>query len=125
MRKNKLTEGFNPSEDWDFKDMLDDYGMEYLQEKDLDIAPTPMEDLIEFFDSPLEAIRSAFYGGRYCCENDPFNPNDDYFCFNGYGNLESIPYLDDYLRDMIDEKLFYKWCIKQGYFEPDEEDDEY
>ena len=41
-----------------------------------------------------------------------------------YGNAESIPYLEDYLKDMIDEESFYDWCVEQGYFESDEEDDE-
>ena len=49
--------------------------------------------------------------------------NDDYFRFNGYGNVESIPYLDDYLKDMIDEESFYDWCVEQGYFESDEDDE--
>lgn len=33
--------------------------------------------------SPWELVRMAFYGHE-------FNPNHDYFTFNGYGNLESF-----------------------------------
>lgn len=33
--------------------------------------------------NPSEIARSIFYGGG-------FNPNDDYFHFDGYGNLESL-----------------------------------
>lgn len=52
-----------------------------------------MDDYIYFMDDfdemmsgmkPWEIARSAFYGTR-------FNPCDDYFYFNGYGNLESLP----------------------------------
>lgn len=57
-----------------------------------------------------EAIMAAFYGGRYGFRQDPFNPNDEYFSFDGYGNLESIPneyYLQDYFDQFRDEILEY------------------
>jgi hypothetical protein len=123
MKKNRMTERFVAPKDWDFEDMLNDYGMEYLQENDSDNEPIDMESFDEFLDSPWEAVRSAFYGGRFGFDRDSFNPNDDYFRFNGYGNVESIPYLDDYLKDMIDEESFYDWCVEQGYFESDEDDE--
>ena len=124
MKKNRMTERFNAPKDWDFEDMLDDYGMEYLQENDSDNEPIDMDSFDEFLDSPWEAVRSAFYGGRYGFDRDSFNPTDDYFRFNGYGNVESIPYLEDYLKDTIDEESFYDWCVEQGYFESDEDDEE-
>ena len=120
MKKNRMTERFNAPKDWDFEDMLNDYGMEYLQENDSDDEPVDMESFDEYLDSPWEAVRSAFYGGRFGFDRDSFNPTDPYFRFNGYGNVESIPYLDDYLKDMIDEESFYDWCVEQGYFESDE-----
>ena len=123
MKKNRMTERFNAPKDWDFEDMLNDYGMEYLQENDSDNEPIDMDSFDEYLDSPWEAVRSAFYGGRFGFDKDSFNPNDDYFRFNGYGNVESIPYLDDYLKDMIDEESFYDWCVEQGYFESDEDDE--
>ena len=57
-----------------------------------------------------EAIMAAFYGGRYGFSQDPFSPNDEYFSFDGYGNLESIPnkhYLQDYFDQFRDEILEY------------------
>ena len=120
--KKRITERFDPPKDWDFEDMLDDYGMKYLQENDSDNEPIDMDSFDEFLDSPWEAVRSAFYGGRFGFDRDSFNPTDPYFRFNGYGNVESIPYLDDYLKDMIDEESFYDWCVEQGYFESDEDD---
>ena len=47
-----------------------------------------------------------------------------HFRVNGYANAESIPYLEDYLKDIIDEESFYDWCVEQGYFESDEDDEE-
>lgn len=49
--------------------------------------------------SPIEIIRLTAYG--------EFNYTHDYFRFDGYGNLESLPYLDsnhlpDYLDNIID-----------------------
>lgn len=38
-------------------------------------------------DSPTEIALRIFHGD--------FNPNDDYFCFNGYGNLVSFSYFGD------------------------------
>lgn len=123
MKKNRMTERFDAPKDWDFDKMIEDYGMEYLQETDSDNEPIDMDSFNDYLDNPWEAVRSAFYGGRYGFDRDSFNPTDDYFRFNGYGNVESIPYLDDYLKDMIDEESFYDWCVEQGYFESDEDDE--
>lgn len=120
-KKNRMTERFNAPKGWDFEDMMNDYGIEYLQENDSDNLPIDMDSFDDFLDGPWEAVRSAFYGGRYGYKNDSFNPNDPYFRFNGYGNVESIAYLDDYLTDIIDEEEFYDWCVEQGYFESDDE----
>ena len=56
-----------------------------------------------------EAIRSAFYGKRFLHNRDSFNPNDEFFCFNGYANLVSIPeyYIQDYFDQFRDEILEY------------------
>ena len=123
IKKNRMTERFNAPKDWDFEDMLDDYGMEYLQENDSNNAPLKMDMLGEIWNDPLEAVTRTFYGGRYGFDRDSFNPNDSYFRVNGYGNGESIPYLEDYLKDKIDEESFYDWCVEQGYFESDEDDE--
>lgn len=123
MKKSRMTERFNAPKDWDFEDMLNDYGMEYLQENDSDDEPFEMEMLGEIWNDPLEAVTRTFYGGRYGLDRDSFNPNDSYFRVNGYGNGESIPYLEGYLKDIIDEESFYDWCVEQGYFESDEDDE--
>lgn len=48
----------------------------------------PMEEFDDFFhnDNPMRLMYIAFYGN--------FNPNHNYFYFNGYGNLMSSDYLD-------------------------------
>lgn len=69
-----------------------------------------MDELSEFYGHDVEeAIRAAFYGGRYGFSQDPFNPNDEYFSFDGYGNLESIPKYDlqDYFDQFKNEILEY------------------
>ncbi len=46
----------------------------------------------------LEVINKVFYGD--------FNPNQDWFMFNGYGNLKSTMFIDDFINyDMILEYL--------------------
>ena len=48
----------------------------------------------EFFTNSFEALKSMFYGG--------YNPNDEFFKFDGYGNLESINQYE--IFDYIDIK---------------------
>ena len=70
-----------------------------------------MDELSEVFGHDMEeAFRAAFYGGRYGFSQEPFNPNDEYFSFDGDGNIESIPnklYLQDYFDQFRDEILEY------------------
>lgn len=60
--------------------------------------------------SPSRLVSMIFYGSsfRYNFENENFNPNDDYFTFDGYGNLQSISgyeiadYLTLYEKEIIE-----------------------
>lgn len=54
-----------------------------------------MEDLNEFYINlePLEILNRAYYG-RDDDTNGEFNPNREYFYYNGYGNLVSSDYID-------------------------------
>jgi hypothetical protein len=55
----------------------------------------------EFFTNSFEALKSMFYGS--------YNPNEDFFKFDGYGNLESIDKND--ILDFIDIKgIIYNIC---------------
>ena len=85
----------------------------------------PMDDLNELFsnEKPDEIIRRAFYGYDEPYTKDeqrePFNPNRDYFYFNGYGNLVSIDkkdysdYLDiAFIQDIIDNR--YNLSLSSG-----------
>ena len=79
--------------------------------------------------SPSEVLERAFYGhddeswttnsyGEK--EYGEFNPNRDYFYFNGYGNLVSadykdyFAYLDDYLIDSLAENRCYVDAIESN-----------
>lgn len=55
-----------------------------------------MDDINEiFFDSdPVEILIQAFCGYDEDIEGSSFNPNREYFKFNGYGNLVSSDYKD-------------------------------
>ena len=85
----------------------------------------PMDDINEFFsnEKPDEIIRRAFYGYDEPLNKDeerhPFNPNRNYFYFNGYGNLVSIgekdysDYLDsDFIQDIIENS--YNLSLSKG-----------
>lgn len=97
-----------------FEDLYDDEKITLLNEyldivNNSDNAIFPMDDIDEMLsgNTPEEILRLAFYGTRFGHFNDNFNPNDDYFSFNGYGNLLSISgydvqeYCEIYLDDMI------------------------
>ena len=85
----------------------------------------PMDDLNEIFSNkkPDEIISRAFYGyDDPINENEqrqPFNPNREFFYFNGYGNLVSIDekdysdYLDiAFIQDIIDNR--YNLSLSSG-----------
>ena len=120
MSKKSIKERFNAPKDWDFEDMLDDYGMEFLAENYPDDEPVDMDSFDDHFHSPWEAVRSAFFGGRWGNDRDSFNPTDPYFVFNGYNNAISIPYLDDYLKDEVNEEEFYNFCVDNGYYQEED-----
>ena len=78
----------------------------------------PMEELNELYagTGPIEILYRAFYGHdaeNYNTDADgekhysEFNPNRDYFYFNGYGNLVSCDYKDysDYLDEYFIQQL--------------------
>ena len=116
----------------DYEELLRDYGNEYLQESDPDDCLYAMDEMDELFnESAYNAIQRAFYGYDYNPhregdggERDPFNPNRDWFGFNGYANLVSVEDYDyvAWMDSHIDEEYFIEWCVEQGYV--DEEDDD-
>lgn len=59
-----------------------------------------MDEFDEFMSNytPMEIAQMIFYG-------EDFNPNNDYFRFNGYGNLESADWQDVVAEaeDLIDD----------------------
>ena len=101
-----------------------------------------MEELDEIYSGTeaTEVLRRAFYGhddfGTEKTDTE-FNPNRDYFYFNGYGNLVSCEYLDwnqygeRYCCSIIDESAMIDYMIDnetgldnddlQAVFEEEEE----
>ena len=73
-----------------------------------------MEDLNEFYINlePLEILNRAYYG-RDDDTNGEFNPNREYFYYNGYGNLVSSDYkdysllLDNFAIEVMSENRDY------------------
>ena len=83
-----------------------------------------MDELDEFYNGtePLEILRRAYYGrddDTYTTDSNgnrtygEFNPNRDYFYYNGYGNLVSSDYkdyshkLDEYAIEEMSENRQY------------------
>lgn len=91
-----------------------------------------MDKLKEIYSEtdPLEVLFRAFYG--YDSENwstdgsgnksyGPFNPNKDYFHYNGYGNLVSSDYKN--YSDQLDEYTVEEMSENRKYIDSIENDD--
>lgn len=117
----KIIEFFNENEDLfnSCMEELDSYNG-YLG----DDRYYSMDELDEFYNGtePLELLRRAYYGrddDTYTTDNSgnktygEFNPNRDYFYYNGYGNLVSSDYkdysahLDEYAIEAMSENRQY------------------
>lgn len=108
---NKIIEYFNNNEDIlnECMEELDNYNC-YLG----DNRYYEMKMLNEFYSGqePIEILYRAFYGrdDDTCGE---FNPNREYFYFDGYGNLVSsnykdyTGYLDNYFIESLSENRTY------------------
>lgn len=63
-----------------------------------------MDEFDEFMSNctPMEIAQRIFYGGG-------FNPNDEYFRFNAYGNLESADWHDVVAEaeDLVDDIIYH------------------
>ena len=87
-----------------------------------------MEELNKFYNGtePTELLYRVFYGhdeDNYTTDSSgnrtygEFNPNREYFKYNGYGNLVSTNYkdysdkLDNYFIDALIEDRQYIYCI--------------
>lgn len=90
-----------------------------------------MDDLDELYHNQdaTEILRRAFYGydaetwhtdGSGNKQYGPFNPNREYFYFNGYGNLVSADYkdysdkLDDYAVEEMSENRRHIYSIEDN-----------
>ena len=90
-----------------------------------------MDELSELYhdSDPIELLNRAYFG--YDSESwtvdqygqkkyDSFNPNRDYFTFNGYGNLVSADYkdysghLDQWFIEALNENRAHIWTIEQN-----------
>lgn len=87
------------------------------------IEPMYMLDELYQNTEATEILRCAFFGydDAYAKleQRETFNPNREYFYFNGYGNLVSTDELDyscyldvDYVQDIIDNECHL--CLSDG-----------
>ena len=114
---------------YDFtREELEEWGMEFLQGTDDEIFDMAMLDELEAGRTPMEILNCAHFGEDYYPygDNGKFNPNRDYFTFDGYGNYMSIPadYVAERVELCLDKNEFVEWCKEQGYIDDDEEEEE-
>lgn len=101
--------------------LIDSYAQEYLDNTHCEDAPMPLdEDNISILTdyNCLNAISRAFCGYRFKYENENFNPNDEFFYVNVYGDFVSIRDKDDlhdYIVSILDTDSFLQYCIDLQY----------
>lgn len=137
MKKNRMTERFDAPKDWDFGEMVEDYGEEYLNEvgSDWEDYVHTMDDLEYYLEKEdlNWLLNRIYFGGQYINGDfntkETFDPNEEYYVVNGYGNFYSLSeyYKNDFIKDKIEElndgeESFYDWCIEEGYFESEDEE---
>lgn len=85
-------------------DDLFDINNRYQDEANWDNYIYPMDDFDDIMSSltPSELSCRIFYG--------EFNPNHNYFWFDGYGNLRSSDYASD--SPYICESEIAEWCVE-------------
>lgn len=92
-----------------------------------------MDELSELYSGvdPIELLNRAYFGhdeDSYCMDQygekhyDAFNPNREYFRFNGYGNLVSTNYKD--YSDHIDHYAIEEMEENRRYIDTIDNDDE-
>jgi len=96
MNREEVIERFESMEDYDKIFLWTDYCYSINCE---DYSIYGMDDFDEIMENikPWDISRMVFYGD--------FNPTHKFFKFNGYGNLESSDYLDDWITvddDFVD-----------------------
>lgn len=92
-----------------------------------------MDELDEFYSGtkPIEILQRAYFGrdddtwhtdSHGEKEYGPFNPNRDYFTYNGYGNLVSSDYKD--YSHKLDEYAVEEMSENRAYIDSIESDDD-
>ena len=92
-----------------------------------------MDELSELFNDtdPIELLNRAYFGydsevwhtdAHGEKEYGPFNPNRDYFTFNGYGNFVSADYKD--YSDKIDEYAIEQMSDNRQWIDEIDNDEE-
>lgn len=92
-----------------------------------------MDELNDFYSGsePIEILQRAYFGRDDDCWHTgahgekiygSFNPNRDYFYFNGYGNLVSSDYKD--YTPKLDEYFINELLENRSYIDTLEHDDE-
>lgn len=82
-----------------------------------------MEELNDLYNGkePQEILLRAFFGFDADTWDGAFNPNRDYFYYNGYGNLVSSDYKD--YSDKLDKYAIEKMSENRSYIDSIENDD--
>ena len=122
--EEKFNKVYEILEEMDSKDLKRIWN-EYQNEAYYDDYIYDMEEFDEVMngDEPIKIANKIYYGD--------FRPNDEYFCFNGYGNLKSFDYiseeisLNDLTEYIIDnEEDFGDYDLEEFFEEIENENEE-
>ena len=91
MKKNKITEKFDAPKGWDFDEMAEEYGEEYLNDvgRDWEDYIHDMDDLEYYLEKEdlNWLLNRIYFGGQYYNGDfhakETFDPNEEYYVVNG------------------------------------------
>lgn len=97
---------------------FEDLAREFIGEEYFDDILYDMDDFDELMCGmkPHDIARKIWFGD--------FNPMSDYWKFDGYGNLESLECVSDWIDCYVPESEFYTWLLDGGYITSEEVDEQ-
>lgn len=117
-----MAKNFDFISEENYKELVSEHAYEYLTENRPDDVLYSMDEFDELMNPQVESEGALWLAQRI--HFGDFNPNHDYFYFNGYANLCSTDWADEYYDKHLDRDEFLEWCDGESYLDDYKEDEE-
>lgn len=101
MMKEKVMDVLKNMDDCDLVNIWNEYCYATNRYDDEILDSCRMEEYIETCEDKMQLLNMFYFGSDDMNNNEyaSANPNRDYFCFNGYGNIVSFDYIYNQYTD--------------------------